>query len=134
MTRRDDAGELLEGHGVEDTMLDGDGDNIGDAGDGYRGCLRFGITAAEQFRGQSLDRLLAEEEPDAAEDDGGADLEAGDRRARRELAQLVAGGDGSHSRTDADLVGPDRISADLSAEEAALHVIPPRPPSKNSDY
>jgi hypothetical protein len=112
------------------TRCSGDGDNAGDAGDGYRGSLRFGTTAAEQARGLFLDRLLAEEEPDAAEDDGGADLEAGDRRARRELAQLVAGADGSHSRTDADLIGPDRIDADLSAEEAALHVIRPRQPSR----
>ena len=29
MTRRDDAGEILEGDGTEDTMLDGNGDNTG---------------------------------------------------------------------------------------------------------
>ena len=62
MTRRDDTGELLEGDGTEDTMLDGNGDNTGDAGDRYRGSLRFGTTAAEASRGQSLDQLLAEEE------------------------------------------------------------------------
>ena len=68
MTRRDDVGELLEGDGAEDTVLDGDGDNSGDAGDRYRGSRRFGTTATEAARGQSLDQRLAEEEPDAVED------------------------------------------------------------------
>ena len=120
MTRRDDAGELLEGDGAEDTMLDGDGDNTGDAGDRYRGSRRFGTTAAEEARGQSLDQRLTEEEPDAVED--GREPEwSDDRGQRREVAQLMAGGDGSHSRTDPDLVGLDRGDAGLSAEEAALH-------------
>jgi hypothetical protein len=132
MTRFDDAGELLEGDGIEDTMLDAVGDNTGDAGDSYGGSVRFGTTAAEQSRGQSLDQLLAEEEPDAVDDDAG-DPRSSDRGAQREVAQLVAGGDGSHSRTDPALVGPDRLNTDLSAEEAALHVIQlPRPP-KNAD-
>jgi len=122
MTRRDDAGELLEGDGAEDTMLDGDGDNTGDAGDRYRGSRRFGTTAAEEARGQSLDQRLAEDEPDPVED--GQEPEwSDDRRQRRELAQLVTGGDGSHSRTDPDLVGLDRGDTRLSAEEAALHPI-----------
>jgi len=120
MTRRDDVGEFLEGNGAEDTMLDGDGDNTGDAGDRYRGSRRFGTTAGEEARGQSLDQRLAEEEPDPVED--GREPEwSDDRRQRRELAQLVFGGDGSHSRTDPDLVGLDRGDAGLSAEEAALH-------------
>jgi len=121
MTRRDDVGELLEGDGAEDTMLDGDGDNTGDAGDRYRGSRRFGTTAAEEARGQSLDQRLAEEEPDPVED--GRETDWGDdRRQRRELAQAVTGGDGAHSRTDPDLVGLDRRDTGLSAEEAALHL------------
>lgn len=121
MTRRDDVGELLEGDGTEDTLLDGNGDNTGDAGDAYRGVLLFGTTAAEASRGESLEDLLAEEEP---EDSGGdrGDPEISDRRERRALAQLVSG-EGSHSRTDPDLVGPDREDTGLSAEEAALHLI-----------
>jgi hypothetical protein len=121
MSRRDDAGEILEGDGTEDTMLDENGDNTGDSGDRYRGSLRFGTTATEQSRGESLDQLLAEEEPDAV--DEGEDPESSDRGIRREISQLVAGGDGSHSRTDPDLVGPDKGDMGLSAEEAALHVI-----------
>ena len=122
MTRRDDVGEFLEGDGTEDTMLDGAGDNTGDAGDRYRGSLQFGTTAAEESRGQSLDQLLAEEEPDA-DDDGAAVDDWSDRRPRREIAQLMTGGEGSHSRTDPDLLGMDRRDAGLSAEEAAVHTI-----------
>ena len=122
MTRRDDVGELLEGDGAEDTMLDGAGDNTGDAGDRYRGSRRFGTTAAEEARGQSLEQRLAEEEPDPIED--GPEPEwSDDRRQRREVAQLVTGGGGSHSRTDPELVGLDWGDAGLSVEEAALHPI-----------
>ena len=35
-----------------------------DAGEGYRGATRFGTTLDEERRGESLDQLLAEEEPD----------------------------------------------------------------------
>jgi hypothetical protein len=127
MTRRDDFGEILEGDGAEDTLLDSDGDNTGDAGDRYRGSQLFGTTAAERARGQSLDQRLAEEEPDAVGDE--AEIPAGDdRRTQREIAQQVSGGDGSHSRTDPDLVGLDVGDSGLSAEEAALHLTQLRPP------
>ena len=122
MTRRDDVGEPLEGDGAEDTMLDGEGDNTGDAGDQYRGSRRFGTTAAEEARGQSLSQRLAEEEPDAVEDGPDPDS-SDDRRERRDLAQLVTGGAASHSQTDPDLIGLDRGDVGLSAEEAALHPI-----------
>jgi hypothetical protein len=129
MTRRDDVGEILEGDGVEDTMLDGSGDNTGDAGDRYQGSLLFGTTAAEQAPGLSLEQRLAEEEPDsvAAEDES---RDWDDRRTQREIAQLVTGGDGSHSRTDPDLLGLDLGDPGLSAEEAALHLTQlPSPPA-----
>lgn len=121
MTRRDDVGEALEGDGAEDTALDGDGDNTGDAGDRYRGSLRFGTTAAEEARGESLDQLLAEEEPDVV--GGAANPGWRSRISQRELAQLVTGGEGAHSRTDPDLLGLGREDTGLSAEEAALHLI-----------
>jgi hypothetical protein len=132
MTRRDDVGELLEDYGTEDTMLDGNGDNTGDAGDRYQGCLRFGTTAAEESRGQSLDQRLAEEEPDDVDNDEGQP-EWTDRGVQREVTQLVSGGNGAHSRTDPDLVGRDRGDMGLSAEEAALHVIRPRPTPTTAD-
>jgi hypothetical protein len=122
MTRRDNVGELLEGGGTEDTTIDAGGDNTGDAGDEYRASFFFGTTAAEALRGQSLEGLLAAEEPDALDGEA-AHPEVRDRRFRRDLAQLVSGGEGSHSRTDPDLLGRDRIDTGLSAEEAALHLI-----------
>ncbi len=122
MTRRDDVGELLEGDGTEDTMLDGDGDNTGDAGDRYRGVFRFGTTAAEESQGQSLDQLLAEEKPDSLNDEA-RDPEGNGRRLQRGVAQLVTDGEGSHSRTDPDLIGLDSYDGGLSAEDAALHVL-----------
>ena len=64
---------------------------------------------------------LAEEEPDP-DDDQGESPALDDRRTQREIAQLVTGGDGSHSRTDPDLLGLDLGGSGLSAEEAALHV------------
>jgi hypothetical protein len=129
MTRRDDVGEILEGDGAEDTVLDESGDNTGDAGDRYRASQQFGTTAAEQARGESLDERLAEEEPDAVDNEG--DIPAwDDRHTQREIAQLVSGGDVSHSRTDPDLVGPDPGSSGLAAEETALHLtqLPPARP------
>jgi hypothetical protein len=123
MTRRDDVGEFLEGDGAEDTVLDPAGDNTGDAGDRYRGCGLFGTTAAEAARGQSLQQRLAEEEPDPIEGDGREPRWSDDRRERRSVAEAVSGRDGSHSRTDPDLVGLDPGNRGLSAEEAALHPI-----------
>lgn len=91
------------------------------AGDRYQRRGLFGTTAAEAARGQSLEQRLAEEEPDPI---GGSAREprwSDDRRERRNLAQAVSGRDGSHSRTDPDLVGPNPGRRGLSAEEAALH-------------
>jgi hypothetical protein len=122
MPRRDDVGEFLEGDGAEDTILD-DGDNTGDAGHRYQGCRQFGTTASEAARGQSLEQRLTEEEPDLLGDGTGRLGWSDDRRQRRELAGAVSGGDGSHSRTDPDLLGLDPPGRGLSAEEAALHPI-----------
>jgi hypothetical protein len=131
MPRRDDAGEFLEGDGAEDTILD-DGDNTGDAGHRYRGCRQFGTTASEAARGQSLEQRLSEEEPDLLGDGTGQLGWSDDRLQRRELAGAVTGGDGSHSRTDPDLLGPDPPGKGLSAEEAALHPIRLRDASRTA--
>jgi hypothetical protein len=102
--------------------------------------MKFGSTADEQQMGESLDQLLAEEEPDAAldldddppEDDEDADeadeyldgllLDDGpDPRAGR----LVAEDEGAHPDDEADLVAHD-VGIDggaASAEEAAVHVV-----------
>ena len=104
--------------------------------------MRFGDTADEQRDGESLDRLLAEEEPDfsvdsddeepwrsagdgedvAEEDVDGLLLDDGpDPRAGR----LVAGDEGAHPDEEADLVARD-VGIDgggAGAEEAAVHVV-----------
>ena len=102
--------------------------------------IKFGSTADEQSSGESLDQLLAEEEPDTPfdvdddlpeddEDDEEADeyldgllLDDGpDPRAGR----LVAEDEGAHPDDEADLVASD-VGIDggaASAEEAAVHVV-----------
>ena len=102
--------------------------------------IKFGSTADEQTSGESLDQLLAEEEPDTPfdvdddlpeddEDDEEADeyldgllLDDGpDPRAGR----LVAEDEGAHPDDEADLVASD-VGIDggaASAEEAAVHVV-----------
>jgi len=108
---------------------------------------RFGTTADEQAEGESLDDLLAEEEPDPSleyDDEGseedeqipedrddddeaeeysdGLGLDDGpDPRAGR----LVAEDEGAHPDEEEDLVATD-VGIDggaASAEEAALHVV-----------
>ena len=124
----------LEDDGTLDASdtLDGDpGDDPLDAGivprDRWSAGEGFGTTLSEERAGESLDQLLAEEEPDPdpyaeaaePEDDPltGDDLEP---RAGR----LVAEDEGSHPDTEADLVARD-VGIDggaASAEEAAVHV------------
>ena len=102
--------------------------------------IKFGSTADEQTSGESLDQLLAEEEPDTpfdVDDDLPEDEEDGeeadeyldglllddgpDPRAGR----LVAEDEGAHPDSEADLVASD-VGIDggaASAEEAAVHVV-----------
>jgi len=109
--------------------------------------MKFGVTADEQEAGESLDQLLAEEEPDpaldlddelpglqpAGQDDAKDEDEADeyvdglllddgpDPRAGR----LVAQDEGAHPDTEADLVAQDAgiDGGAASAEEAAVHVV-----------
>ena len=108
----------------------------------WSAAIRYGTTADEQDRGESLDQLLAEEEPDivpeidddrlediepdedaADEDIDGLLLDDGpDPRAGRLVAQDE---DGNPLDDDADLVARD-VGVDgaaASAEEAAVHVV-----------
>lgn len=83
---------------------------------------------------ETLDELLAEEEPDPAMqlddpeylDEQGGDDEVGDRRSGR----LVAPNAGFGADEEAELLGTD-VGIDggaASAEEAAVHIIPPSSP------
>jgi hypothetical protein len=105
--------------------------------------VRYGDTAAEQSEGESLDQLLAEEEPDPTldydEDDEELEDFAGDDDAGDEdvdglllddgpdprAGRLVAEDEGAHPDEEEDLVASD-VGIDggaATAEEAAMHVV-----------
>jgi Family of unknown function (DUF5709) len=142
----------LEDYEVKDAYdtLDGEpGDDPLDRGvappERWSAGIRYGTTAEEEEKGESLDQLLAEEEPDVyADDDGAEDDEqlgsiAGDPDAADEdidglllddgpdprSGRLVADDEGAHADSEADLVAHD-VGIDggaASAEEAAVHVV-----------
>jgi hypothetical protein len=106
--------------------------------------MRYGVTAEEQEEGESLDQLLAEEEPDSALDftddepedveDVEQDEDAGDEDVDGLLlddgpdpraGRLVAEDEGAHPDQETDLVATDvGISGGAAtAEEAAMHVV-----------
>jgi uncharacterized protein DUF5709 len=138
----------LEDYEVEDasdTLLGRPGDDPLDQGvappERWSAGERFGTTAREQQSGESLDDLLAEEEPDTPVDVDDEDPEdsAGDPDLADEdvdglllddgpdprAGRLVAEDEGAHPDTEADLVAND-VGVDggaASAEEAAVHVV-----------
>lgn len=103
--------------------------------------MRFGTTDAEEQAGESLDQLLAEEEPDTpfeVDDEQPEDI-AGDPDAADEdidglllddgpdarAGRLVADDEGAHPVGEADLVAHDAgiDGGAATAEEAAVHVV-----------
>jgi uncharacterized protein DUF5709 len=138
----------LEDYEVEDASdtLTGDpGDDPLDRGvappERWSAGMRSGTTAGEQQAGESLDELLAEEEPDNPsefDDEDPEDL-AGDPDAAEEdldglllddgpdprSGRLVADDEGAHPDTEADLVAHDAgiDGGAATAEEAAVHVV-----------
>jgi hypothetical protein len=121
--------------------LDGDpGDDPLDQGiappDRWSAGEGFGTTAPEEQEGESLDQLLAEEEPDPyAETDSdegegeGENLRAddlwGDDEPEPRSGRLVADDEGAHADDEDELVAHD-VGIDggaASAEEAAVHVL-----------
>jgi len=142
----------IDDEGVLDPSdtLDGqpDGDPL-EAGylptDRWSAGMRFGSTEAEERAGESLDQLLAEEEPDITLDPAeeepdeatgegeGGDEDAGDEDVDGLLlddgpdpraGRLVAEDEGAHSDEESDLVAYDAgiDGGAASAEEAAVHV------------
>ena len=126
--------------------LDGDpGDDPLDRGvaapQRWSAAIRYGSTAAEQQGGESLDQLLAKEEPDVTADVGDepigdldGDEDAGDEDVDGLLlddgpdpraGRLVAEDEGAHPDEEADLVARDTgiDGGGASAEEAAMHVV-----------
>jgi hypothetical protein len=140
--------EDLEDYQVLDASdtLEGDpGDDPLDSGvitpEHWSAGMRFGTTETEQEEGESLDQLLAEEEPDVTADvdderpeDIAGDEDAGDEDVDGLLlddgpdpraGRLVAEDEGAHPDAEADLVARDVgiDGAAASAEEAAVHVV-----------
>jgi hypothetical protein len=138
----------LEDYEVEDASdtLDGNpGDDPLDRGvippERWTSAIRFGTTGAEQEDGESLDQLLAEEEPDIPgepDEDQPGDI-AGDPDAADEdvdglllddgpdprAGRLVAEDEGSEPVAEPDLVARDTgiDGGAATAEEAAMHVV-----------
>jgi hypothetical protein len=131
-----DASDTLDGDPGEDPL-----DRGVAAPQRWSAAIRYGSTAAEQQDGESLDQLLAEEEPDVAADvddepigDLDGDEDAGDEDVDGLLlddgpdpraGRLVAEDEGAHPDEEADLVARDTgiDGGGASAEEAAMHVV-----------
>jgi hypothetical protein len=133
-----DPSDTLDGAPDEDPL---------DAGylpaDRWSAGMRYGSTEAEERAGESLDQLLAEEEPDVAldPDEEGEDTEdaEGDENAGDEdvdglllddgpdprAGRLVAEDEGAHPAAEPDLVARDTgvDGGAAGAEEAAVHVV-----------
>ena len=145
----------LEDYEVEDTtdtLIGAPGSDPLDGGvvppERWSAGIRYGTTAEEQSEGESLDQLLAEEEPDDTlddledeededddedEEDFDEDDDAGDEDVDGLLlddgpdprAWLVAEDEGAHPDEEEDLVATD-VGIDggaATAEEAAMHVV-----------
>ncbi len=103
--------------------------------------MRYGVTAEEQADGESLDQLLAEEEPDEALDQTEDEL-TGDERDLEDdgpdprAGRLVAEDEGAHPDQEEDLVATDAGFAGgaATAEEAAVHVVEDDDTDVRSDY
>jgi hypothetical protein len=103
--------------------------------------IRYGTTGAEQEDGESLDQLLAEEQPDTGSEvdgewpeDVAADPDAADEDVDGLLlddgpdpraGRLVAEDEGAEPDAEADLVARDEgiDGGAATAEEAAMHVV-----------
>jgi hypothetical protein len=92
------------------------------APDRWAGADRFGTTIAEQGAGESLEQLLAEEQPDVDDED---ELIRRGYEVEPRSGRLLADGEGFGDDQEADLVAQD-VGIDAgaaSAEEAAVHVV-----------
>src|SRR6266540_5347128 len=114
-----------------DTLEGDPGDDPLDRGivppDRWSAGERYGTTLAEERQGESLDQLLAEEEPDAdpyAEDDLANYAIPDDNEPDARSGRLVAEDEGAHPDAEPDLVARD-VGIDggaAGAEEAAVHI------------
>lgn len=135
-TDRFDEWDAIEDEGVLDASDTLDDDAVADPldtgiapADRWAGANRFGTTAAEARRGESLDERLAEEEPDidASPEPPDDEDELSRRGYERDVraGRLFAEDAGFGEDTEADLVAYDAgiDAGGASAEEAAIHVV-----------
>jgi Family of unknown function (DUF5709) len=139
--RRPESADLTDYEVLDasDTLAGDPGDDPLDRGvaapQRWSAAIRHGSTAAEQQAGESLDELLAEEEPDVAGewDDEPPGGPAGDEDAGDEDVDGLLLDDGPDPRAgrlvaedeEADLVARDTgiDGGGATAEEAAMHVV-----------
>ena len=127
---------VVEDDGVLDTSDTLDDDRVDDpldtgvaAADRWSGADRFGTTPAEERAGESLDQLLAEEEPDidphAEEADDEDELSRRGYETEERSGRLVAEDEGFGEDEEADAVAWDAgvDGGGASAEEAAIHLV-----------
>jgi hypothetical protein len=130
--------ETQPGSDVDDRSTDHDSISEGDAGGGQDDWLDTGYnppdreprthipTQAEEERGESLDTLLAAEEPDVwVEEETNLFDESGNEVGGSRSGRLVDAGSDGIIDTESDLVAEDVgiDGAAASSEEAAMHVI-----------
>ncbi len=82
--------------------------------------LRYGVTADEEIRGESLDYKLAEEEPDISDADDDEDTSFDD--ADPIAGRLVSPDEGFKPDDEADEIGSEGGWGGESAEEEAIHI------------
>jgi len=128
----EDDGVLAVGDSLDSDDVRADPLDTGiDAGTRYHGATAYGTTWDEERRGESLDQLLAEEEPDLTVDDEPWTDEdvppSDDQPTQLRSGRLVAPDQGAHGDAERDevasAVGIDGGGA--SAEEAAVHLTEP---------
>ncbi len=134
----DERFELEDNEAEDDGLLDASDTLEGDPGDDpldtgvappdrWSAAERFGTTLSEEREGESLDQLLAEEDPEPdpyAEGDLPQDAPLASDYAEPRAGRLVAEDEGAHPDTEPDLVARD-VGIDggaAGAEEAAVHV------------
>ena len=135
-TDRDEEWNVAEDDGVLDASDTLDDDRVADpldtgvvAADRWTGANRFGTTPAEERAGESLDELLAEEEPDvdpyAEESEDEDDLIRRGYETEPRSGRLVADDEGYGEDDEPDAVARDAgvDGGGASAEEAAIHVV-----------
>jgi hypothetical protein len=126
--------EMYDPSGLDasDTLDGNPGDDPLDTGvshpERWSAGAKFGTTDAEEEAGESLDQLLAEEEPDLdpyAEDEDEDEEDLTGDEADPRSGRLVAEDEGAHPDEEPDLLAHD-VGIDggaASAEEAAVHVL-----------